>query len=44
MGTINGGTMKKKATTSMGGHGQTLVGRWRALISTGNKQGWFEYD
>ena len=25
-------------------HGQTLVGRLRALISPGNKQGWFEYD
>src|SRR5215213_10849507 len=27
------------------GHGgQMLAGRWNVLISTGNKQGWFEYD
>jgi hypothetical protein len=34
--------MKQKATTATRVHGQTLAGRWKALISTGSRQGWFE--
>ena len=40
----HGGQMKKKAITSMRVHGQTPAGRLKVLISTGNRQGWFEYD
>ena len=40
----NGGRMRKRATTSMRVHGQTPAGRLKVLISTGNRQGWFEYD
>ena len=40
----NGGKMKKRAITSMRVHGQMLAGRLKALISTGNKQDWFEHD
>jgi hypothetical protein len=39
-----GGQMKKKAIMSMRVHGQMLAGRSRTLISTGKKQGWFEYE
>src|SRR5574341_2027590 len=41
MGINNGGKMRKKVTTSMPVHGQMLVGKLRALISTGNEQDWF---
>lgn len=41
MGINNGGKMRKKVTTSMRVHGQMLVGRLRALISTGNERDWF---
>ena len=40
----DGGNMRRRATMSPNGHGQTLAGRLRVLISTGSKQGWFEYD
>jgi hypothetical protein len=42
MGINNGGKMRKRVITSIQVHGKMLAGRLRALISTGNKQEWFE--
>ena len=35
---------EKRIIMSMRGSEQTLPGRWKSLVSTGNKQGWFEYN
>ena len=44
MKTDDGEIMRQKATTLISAHGQMPAGRLKALISTGNKRDWFEYD
>jgi hypothetical protein len=35
---------EKRIIMSMRGKEQPLAGSWKSLRSTGNKQGWFEYN